>query len=130
MQVSTPHQHIVVWPNAAYTDATDGTSAVFESNGFKGCILDIDVSNVSATITLDFKIQAVDPFDNTKKTDLKGAAVTQFTTNGHKTLIVYPGIAVNAGETISNVMPSLFCVVFALSASDTANVWVNATLLP
>ncbi len=107
------------------------TYGPFASNGARGIILDIDVSSIGGTTpSYTVKLQNVDPFDASKRTDIPGAVATAVTANGHSTLTVFPGITVAAGSTASNVVGFNYTVVVTVSgAGATAKLTIAAVTM-
>ena len=110
------HSRFVVYDGTA---TADFNSAVYETIGCRGVLLFLDVDSVSASDTLDIKLQAGFPGDalggGENFFDIPGAAFVQATAAGQKMLVLYPGITESANVKVSTVLPSRWRVVFDLT---------------
>ena len=84
-----------------------GTAYTFDfTNSYaKGVRVFLDITAETGTATLDVKLQSLDPVSATYF-DIPGASLDQKSaTSGDDTLILYPGIAETANESVSDVLP-------------------------
>lgn len=89
------------FPSAARTATTNGVDQVnYHGRGIR---LHLDITAASGTTpTLDVTIQAL---VNGIYIAIAGAAFTQKTTTGTDELVIYPGIAETANESVSDIIP-------------------------
>lgn len=87
-------------------------------NGYaRGVRLTLDVTAASGTSpTLTVKLQAKDAVSG-KYVDIAGAAFTAKTAAGTDELVVYPGIAETANETVSDVIPDAWRAVATIGGT-------------
>lgn len=92
-----------VFASAARTVTANSTDFEIDPTRFTGLMLFLDISAASGTTpTLDVKLQRKDPI-STNYDDVPGGAFAQKTTTGTDTLVVYPGVAETANETVSDL---------------------------
>ena len=92
-----------VFASAARTATAN--SADQTNYNHRGMRLTLDITASGGTTpTLDVKIQAKDSVSG-KYVDIAGAAFTQKTGTGTDELVVYPGVAETANESVSDVIP-------------------------
>jgi predicted regulator of Ras-like GTPase activity (Roadblock/LC7/MglB family) len=99
----------IIFPSASRTNATYNSDELFNPCA-KGVRLYIDITNVGGAGTLVVKIQTRDPLTDTW-VDVKAATTsvaTPFASVQTKTLTVYPGITVAAGDATTSTEISNF----------------------
>lgn len=97
---------------------TSFNSSSFESKGFNGVRLFLDVTASSGTSpTLDVKVQVYNPVVG-EFVDLPGAAFAQQTAAGKAILTIYPGIAETANESVSDVIGSEYRVAVTIGGTS------------
>lgn len=109
----------------SYTLASSGTNTPDLGNpNCRGVVVFANVT-AGATPSLTVTIQGKDPVSGTYYTILTGTAITS---NTNAAIRVYPGIAVSAGSTASDILPSQWRISTAITGTVTAT--VSAVLLP
>lgn len=91
------------------------------NNHAKGVRLTLDVTTIVGGNTLDVKLQGKDPTTG-KYTDIAGATFSQKTGTGTDELVVYPGIAETANESVSDVIPSIWKAVATHAGTGVAEI--------
>lgn len=100
---------------------TTGTTASFNSSDFdpsvnyKGAMFYLTATENSGTATVDVKIQRKDLDGN--YFDIGGGAFAQVSATGTSQLIIYPGIAETANETVSDVLSDVFRAVVTVGGT-------------
>lgn len=98
---------------------TATTNTDFElRHGAIGAIFTLEITAASGTTpTLDVKFQRYDPLTETYH-DITGAAFAQKTATGDDQLVIYPGIAETANETVSDVLAHKLRLVETVGGTD------------
>lgn len=93
-------EHVEVFASAARTATpTDANVTI----GSKGGFFVINVSAVTATPSVTFAVNGVDPASNAEFNIITSAAITA---TGTTVLRVYPGLTVSANVTVSDILPA------------------------
>lgn len=98
-----PHGNyeVNVFPSAARTSSANSSDQT--NHHARGVRLHLDITAASGTSpTLDVKLQAK---IGSQYIDIAGAAFAQKTTTGTDELVVYPGVAETANESVSDIIP-------------------------
>lgn len=103
------------------------TMTAEEQVDFRGIELFIRCSAVGAAPSVVVTIQAIDPVSGQAVTILASAAIVAA---GNTRMRVYPGIAVAANASASDVLPHKFKVDVAHANSDSITYSIHQTLLP
>lgn len=103
------------------------TAVTVRAGRYKGIHLVIDVTAVTATPSVVPKIEGVDSVSGAVYTLLTGAAITA---TGTTVLKVYPGIAVSANVSASDVLPETIKVTLTHGDADSITYTVAAHLIP
>lgn len=111
-------EHIDFFASAART----ATSSVSETVGSKGGVFIIDVTAVSATPSVVFTINGVDPVSDSTWTILTSAAITSVGTTVVK---VYPGITAAANVAVSDILPEAVKVIATHGDGDSITYTVH-----
>ena len=121
---------VTLHASAAKTATFNG--ADFTNEGRRGIKLFLDITVKAGTSpTLNIKLQAKDAL-SAKYFDLPGAAFAEKTTVTTAQLIVYPGVAETANESVSDVLPTTYRFVATIggSAGQSFTFSLGAELLP
>lgn len=95
-----PIDEVVAFSSAARTATVNSLDLV--NRAAKGIRLHLNITAIAGTPTLDIKLQAK---INGIYIDIAGAVFAQKTGTGTDELVVYPGIAETANESVSDVLP-------------------------
>lgn len=125
---------VAVFPSkerAGDAGGLDYNSTAQASGGARGIRLYLDITAETGTATLDVKLQGRDSAGSGDWFDVPGATFAQKSATGSDDLVIYPGIAETANESVSDVLPSWWRVVGTVGAStaDTLTFSVGADLL-
>lgn len=134
-----PHGSSYVWPvtvqgltlleSAARTSSVNSADQTNERH--KGVRLIVDITALSGTSpTLDVKLQGKDPASGDYY-DVPGVAFSQLNNTGMTTLLVYPGVAETANESVSDCLPDVWRISTTIggSATPTVTYSVGASLI-
>jgi hypothetical protein len=116
---------VTVLPSAARTAAP--SPATYDSGGYRGLRLDVNVSVVAGSGEITTTIKGVDPLSGTEYTLLADAAQS---TVSHSELIIYPGVVAVANVALNQPLPKRWTVDVAHTNGDAVTYSVVATLLP
>ena len=104
-----------VFTSAARTTTTN--SADLTNYSARGVRLTLDITAASGVVpTLDVKIQAKDTLSGAY-VDIAGAVFTQKTATGTDELVIYPGIAETANESVSDIIPRAWRAVATIAGT-------------
>lgn len=101
-------------------------NAAIDGHPIRGVKVTLDVTTTSATPSVTFTIQGVDPTSGSYYTVLASSAITTVSTT---TLTVYPGITAAANVSASDVMPTTWRLNCAHSDADGITYSASADLL-
>lgn len=118
------NRKLTVFASAART-ATANSSDLPNSDS-RGAHIVIDVSAVSATPSVTFKVQGKDPLSGSYYDILTSAAITA---TGTTVLKVYPGITAAANVAVSDVLPQVWRVRAEHGDADSITYSVSASLI-
>jgi hypothetical protein len=90
----------------------------------RGAIFGVNVSQLSASTTIQFTVQGFDVVSGTWYTILQTAALS---TTGFTQLTVYPGIASAANSAANSPLPRTFRVIAVIAGSGTATATVGTS---
>jgi hypothetical protein len=109
MAIASRHVETILFSAAVTVNNTTFSSDFAPGIDAKGARFYLNVLTVVGTLpTIDVKVQGKTPQGN--YFDLGDSAMTQVTTGDSTTeeMLIYPGIAETAGETVSDVLPGEF----------------------
>lgn len=117
------NSEFVIYPTGTVLAEGANSSSVYENASGRGVRLFLKVTAVSGTSpTLDVKIQGKDPASG-DYFDISGASFAQQTGTGSVlSLIVYPGVAETANESVSDFVARTWKVVSTVGGSNTPTV--------
>ncbi len=106
-------------------------SADFTNESFRGIKIFLEITAASGTTpTLDIKLQDKDALSGVY-VDITGAAFAQKTGTGSDALIIYPGIAETANESVSDLLIDTYRFVATITGTTpTFTFSLGAVLLP
>lgn len=112
------------FPSLARTASAN--SADLKNNRFVGCNVVIDMTAVTATGSIVFKLQALDSLSGKYYDIIEAAAITTVSTT---VLRVYPGLTAIANLTVSEALPMDFRVTATAANAVTMTYEVNCNML-
>ncbi len=112
---STETINKAAFASAVVTATANGADVGNE--GYKGAVFILDITAASGTSpTLDVTLEWKDPISE-KYFAIPGAAFAQKTTTGTDSLVVYPGVAETANESVSDVLSETFRAVATITGT-------------
>ena len=105
-----------IFPSAARI-ATVNSADFDNDGGWRGAVFSLDITAASGTTpTLDITIERKDVASG-KYNAIPGAAFAQKTTTGQDELVIYPGVAETANESVSDILSTVLRAVATIGGT-------------